>query len=328
MAHLRDPFTDALLEPKLLQILRANRDVATHMADAEFCSVFEKLHAAARKLPKDQGHIDWAAMRQKTAHEAFADPRVMRAIMTLHGPPAVASIDDQLPDPVQAKHLEVVGGVDDAEVAKSAGNEFFKKGDLAMALAHYQRGITIAKMAEPVSLLLVVSLLSNASMCLLRLSWPDRAKSCTTQALRALQRNSDVEYDQSKLFYRRAMACEKLEEFAMAVDDLTRAFKEAQRVGLDVAEQQRLRNEIKRVKKLNDAQVEAHKQRDIDRSYWKVRHSQIDPVKEYEEANKWSMGSIEPRFDSTGRAHDDVRHYPEPAEAKDSKVKESTSPAD
>merc|ERR1712224_725170 len=213
----------------------------------------------------------------------MGDPRIMQAIMTLHGSPAVAPIDDQVSDPLQAEHLEAVAEVDDADAAKAAGNDFFKKGDLAMALAHYLRGITIAKMTEQMPVLLLVSLLSNSAMCFLRLAWPDRAKGCATQALRTLQRHSDVDFDQSKLYYRRALACEKLDDFAMAVDDMTRAFKEAQRVGLDMPEQQRLRNEIKRVKKLNDAQVEANLKRDMDRSYWQVRHSQIDPVKEYEE---------------------------------------------
>lgn len=308
MANFCDPFIDALADPKLMQTLRSNRDVAAHIAedpeDADFCNTLEKLHTAAKRLFKEKNpsDVDRQAVGIKAAHEAYADPYVMQAIMTLYGkPPKVGEdLDARQHEPLGAKHLEALGDLDDAENAKAKGNDYIKAGDHAMALAHYQRAITIVRMADNDSPLLV-ALLSNSALCLIKLNFPDRAKASTTHALRTLDKVDDKIFDKSKLFYRRALACEKLEEFSMAVDDLKRALKEVQRVAAGSAEENKMSNEIKRMQRLDTAQIAALKKRDDERNYW-APFVKSDAVADYEEANKWSHGdTTESRFDETGK---------------------------
>merc|ERR1711924_306239 len=105
----------------------------------------------------------------------------------------------------------------------------------------------------------LVALLSNSALCLLKLKWPDRAKRSTTQALVVVQKSEDATIDQSKLFYRRGLACEMLEQYELAVDDMTRAFKEEKRVGLEPSEQHRLRAEVDRMQKRKAQHQEWHK---------------------------------------------------------------------
>merc|ERR1719456_507547 len=171
-----------------------------------------------------------------------------------------------------------------------------------MALAHYQRAITIARKQQTLPVALLATLFSNSSLCLIKLGFADRAKACTTQALRALDKAGDKSVDQSKLFYRRALACEKLEEYSMAVDDLKRALKEVQRLGSGPAEENKLNIEIGRMQKLDTAQVKALKKKDEQRAYW-GGYVKKDVVAEYEEANKWSHNTakIEKRFDEEGK---------------------------
>merc|ERR1712139_54191 len=150
----------------------------------------------------------------------------------------------------------------------------------------------------------LATLMSNSSLCLIKLGFADRAKACTTQALRALEAAGDKTVDQSKLFYRRALACEKLEEYSMGVDDLKRALKEVQRLGSGPTEENKLNIEIGRMQRLDTAQIKELKKKDDDRSYW-GGYVKKDVVAEYEEANKWSHNAanvkIEKRFDDEGK---------------------------
>merc|ERR1712146_371618 len=102
---------------------------------------------------------------------------------------------------------------------------------------------------------MMATLLSNSSACLIKLGFADRAKACTTQALRSLDKVGDKTVDQSKLFYRRAMACEQLEEYSQGVDDLKRALKEVKRMEAGVSEENRLNVEISRMQRLDTAQI-------------------------------------------------------------------------
>merc|ERR1712151_669027 len=63
--------------------------------------------------------------------------------------------------------------------------------------------------------------------------------------------------DQSKLFYRRALASEQLKDYPMALDDMLRALQQAKKSGLDVKELHRLKGEAERLKKLKGSQEQA-----------------------------------------------------------------------
>merc|ERR1712118_367940 len=60
----------------------------------------------------------------------------------------------------------------------------------------------------------------------------------------------DTTFDQSKLFYRRGLACEQLKEYPLAVDDMARALQQAKKAELSLAEQHKLKGEWGRLKKL------------------------------------------------------------------------------
>jgi len=300
MASVRDPFSaDALKDPKVLQNLRLNRDIAVHFTDTEFTATFEKLHIAAKRLPADQEHIDWTCQTKQVTNAAYADPNLMQALMTLYGKNPKPGDPDPRREPLQEKHLTAVEDFGDAEEAKVKGNEFFKAGDLPMALAHYQRAMTIVRMKVPYDVLYLVALLSNSALCLIKLDFSDRAKMSCTQALRAVEKLGDQKFDNSKLFYRRALACENMDELANAEDDMKRAMKEAERIGLGPPEQQRLRKEYVRVQKLHKVQIDGHRKKDAERGYW-GGFVKSDAVADYEEANKWSSGKIEDRFQEGG----------------------------
>lgn len=223
----------------------------------------------------------------------------MQALMTLYGKNPKPGDPDPRREPLQEKHLTTVEELGDADEAKAKGNEFFKTGDLPMALAHYQRAMTIVRMKVPYDVLTLVALLSNSALCLIKVDFPDRAKMSCTQALRAVEKLGDEKFDQSKLFYRRALACENMDELANAEDDMKRAMKEAERIGLGTPEQQRLRKEYVRVKQLHKNQIDEHRKRDAERGYWGA-FVKSDAVADYEEANKWSSGKIEDRFAEDG----------------------------
>merc|ERR1712146_214167 len=112
-----------------------------------------------------------------------------------------------------------------------------------MALALYQRAMTTLRRKRDFDTLALVTLLSNSSLCLIKLGFPDRAKTSCTHGLRLVEKHGDQKFDQSKLFYRRALACEKLDELANAEDDMKRAMKEGERMELSAAQQQNLRKE-------------------------------------------------------------------------------------
>merc|ERR1719253_2048088 len=111
-------------------------------------------------------------------------------------------------EPVQLEHMMLVKELSDADDAKTKGNDYFKKGDFPAALAHYEKGIELLKAKEEVSAVALATCMSNATMCFLKLKWPDRAKRHATMAISALRSAGDESFDQSKLFYRRALACE------------------------------------------------------------------------------------------------------------------------
>lgn len=144
----------------------------------------------------------------------------------------------------------LVKGLTDPDEAKAKGNDFFKKGDVPAALAHYEKGIELLKAQEELPAVALATLLSNAAMCFLKLKWPDRAKRHATMAISTLRSAGDESFDQSKLFYRRALACEMNKEFNMAVDDMARALQQAKKSSLSLTEQHRLKAELERLKKL------------------------------------------------------------------------------
>jgi len=152
-------------------------------------------------------------------------------------------------EPVQLEHLAVVKDLQDADEAKSKGNEYFKKGDFSMALAHYEKGVELLRAKEEVSATAVATLLSNSALCFLKLKWPDRAKKSASMAIATVRQVQDANFDQSKLFYRRALACEQLKEFPLAVDDMARALQQAKKAELSLAEQHKLKGELERLKK-------------------------------------------------------------------------------
>lgn len=309
MSHLRDPFIDALADLKVMDNFRSNYEINKNMTeDPDFCKTLEKLHTEAKRLLKEfkkPDDIDWIAMGQRTATEAYADPRIMQAVMALYGRPLKVGedIDSRPREPLDAAHLDAVSDVEDAAAAKAIGNDFFKKSDYQMALAHYQRALTVLRMSQKYpSVDTTAMLLSNASLCFIKLKFGDRAKACTSQALRELEKAGDKTVDRSKLYYRRALACEQLEEYSMAVDDLKRALKEVQQSGSGSSEEKRLTNEIIRMQRLDRAQVAALKKMDEERPYW-AGFVKKDVVAEYEEANKWTSNpsAVERRFDDEGK---------------------------
>jgi len=262
-----DPFTQALRSEDLMEKLAANPETRKHLADQGFLEQLKKLQAMATDPAID--FSDWnkaSEVSQKVARTAANDPRLMQALMVLQGFGLTVDESDykkaetmgDMPrrEPVQLEHLQLVQGITSADEAKAKGNEFFKKGKLSEALAHYDRGVELLRNEEEAPAAAIATLLSNASLCLLKLKWPDRAKKNASKAIALIRAAEDDSFDQSKLFYRRAMASEQLKEFDLAVDDMLRACQQAHRAGLDPAEQQRLRKEVERLKKLKTSKEE------------------------------------------------------------------------
>jgi len=266
-----DPFSEALRAPDLLEKLAANPETRKHMADKGFLGQIEKLQTLAKSFDPDTcSYEKMGEVGQKIARDAHHDPRIMQALMTLQGMGLTVEERDlkkaenvgDMPrrEPVQLEHLQLVQDVADPDEAKTKGNDFFKKGDLAAALAHYDRGIQLLRSQDQVPASTLATLLSNAALCLLRLKWPDRAKRHATMAIAAIQQAEDNSFDQSKLFYRRALACEQLQQLGQAVDDMSRALKHAQKNSLSLGEKHRLECELKRLEKLK-ASDEKHAKR-------------------------------------------------------------------
>lgn len=153
-------------------------------------------------------------------------------------------------EPVQLREMQMVESLQDADEAKAKGNEYFKSGDFSAALAHYEKGVVLLRKQEQVPAVAVATLLSNAALCFLKLKWPDRAKKNASMAIAAVRQAEDNSFDQSKLFYRRALACEQLKDFSTAVDDMLRAMQQAKKFGQSLAEQHRLKAEVERLRKL------------------------------------------------------------------------------
>eukprot|EP00928_Gymnodinium_smaydae_P039594 TRINITY_DN27012_c0_g2_i1.p1 TRINITY_DN27012_c0_g2~~TRINITY_DN27012_c0_g2_i1.p1 ORF type:complete len:454 (+),score=133.70 TRINITY_DN27012_c0_g2_i1:231-1592(+) len=271
---MKDPFTEALAAPDLFEKLAAIPQTRQHLADPGFQAQMKKLRGLATDPELEGAPFEkTAAVSQQIARAGQNDPRVMQALMALQGQGLIVDEKDlkraeeqgdmQRREPVQLEQLALVKDLVDVEEAKARGNEYFKKGDLPAALAHYDKGMELCRSQEAVPAATVAALLSNATLCLLRLKWPDRAKKRASQAIAVIRQAEDESYDQSKLFYRRALACEQLRDFTGAVEDMARALQQAKRLNLAAAEQHRIKGEVDRLKKLqssDDADKEKKRQ--------------------------------------------------------------------
>jgi len=257
-----DPLTASLQDEKLFEKLAQHAEVRKHMADQGFIAELERLQQLAYSQEEGAG--------QKVAQAGHRDPRIMQALMALQGHGLLVEEADlrraenlgdmSRREPVQLEQLLLVKDLEDAEVARQQGNEHFKAGRVPEALAHYEKGLELLKIQPEVPASSVATLLSNAALCYLKLKWPDRAKKSATKAIVAIKQAEETTFDQSKLYYRRALACEALQEFGMAVDDMTRAFQHAKSTSQSLAEQHRLKGEVERLKKLkSSAEAELEK---------------------------------------------------------------------
>ena len=266
-----DPLTTSLCETDLLEKLAQNADVRKHLADAGFLTELKRLQQLARDA---QGSIEdtaaAGAVGQKVAQAAHRDPRIMQALMVLQGQGLKVEESDlrhaeqvgDMPrrEPIQLEHMLLVRDLCDADEARLKGNEHFKAGRPAEALAHYEKGLELLKEQSAVPAGAVATLLSNAALCLLKLDWPDRAKKNATAAILAIKQAGDEDFDQSKLYYRRALACEALKEFKPAVDDMTQSLQHARKMAR-ASELQRLQGEIGRLKRLHASAEAAAKKK-------------------------------------------------------------------
>merc|ERR1712217_361070 len=153
--------------------------------------------------------------------------------------------------------MQMVRDLTDPDECKAKGNELFKSGDLNAAYAHYEKGVEILKAREEVPAAQLATLLSNSALMLLKLKWPDRAKKSASMAIAAIRHAQDESFDQSKLFYRRALACEQMKDYPMALDDMLRALQQAKKAGQSAAELHKLKGEAERLKKLKTSQEQA-----------------------------------------------------------------------
>lgn len=309
MAHHRDPFTDALGEKHVLQTLRHNPTLAAHFIDdEEFGKSINRLHYASADLPADRsseaGARAWAAMSKQTSIACFADGRVLQAVMSLYARPPKPGVP-RLAEPLQQEHLAAIESIEVAEEAKAKGNELFKAQNTCGALAFYQRALVILRMEESNDVQFIATLMSNMAMCFLKLNLFDRAKCAATQGMKGAA--GDASYDQSKLYFRRAKACEGLEEFDNAVDDIKKAKKEVERNSKDQAEIARLTKEQQRLQRMFEEKDKALLRKSKNTFFHPPvpASSEIgqEAVREYDDANKWTNGvTLPPRFDEHGNA--------------------------
>ncbi|CAK9009873.1 unnamed protein product [Durusdinium trenchii] len=259
MAVQTDPLTASLQEEKLLEKLAQHAEVRQHMADQGFLKELERLQQLACSEEPGVG--------QKVALAAQKDPRIMQALMALQGHGLVVDESDlkkaervgDMPrrEPVQLEQLLLVKDLQDPEEARLKGNEHFKAGRVSEALAHYEKGLELFQGKAEVPAAAVATLLSNAALCYLKLQWPERAKKKATTAIVAIKQAGTGDFDQSKLYYRRALAC--VPWLGMAVDDMLCAFQHAKgtaagaAAALSLAEQHRLKGEVERLKKLKSS---------------------------------------------------------------------------
>lgn len=258
-----DPFCASLRVPNLMERLASFPEVRKHLADPGFVEQMEKLRDIANDPSLEGADVLDAKVTevsQQIAKAGHKDPRVMQALMALQGQGLIVEESDlkkaedfgdmKRREPVQLRELQMVQDLEDPDEAKAKGNEHFKAGDFSAAIAHYEKGVQLLRKQEHVSVVAVATLLSNAALCYLKLKWPDRAKKNASMAIAAVRQAEDGAFDQSKLFYRRALACEQLKDFSAAVDDMARALQQAKKSGLPLAEQHRLKAEVERLKKL------------------------------------------------------------------------------
>ena len=265
-----DPLTTSLCDSNLFEKLAQHPDVHKHLADPGFVTELKRLQQLANDSSEAEP-LAAAAVWQKVAQAAHRDPRVMQALMALQGQGLSVEESDlrhaeevgdmQRREPVQLEQMLLVRDLQDPDEARIKGNEHFKAGKVPEALAHYEKGLELLRQQSSVSAEAVATLLSNSALCLLKLKWPDRAKKKATTAILAIQQAGDRNFDQSKLFYRRALACEALKEFRMAVEDMSQSLKHAERTS-PKSEVQRLRGEVERLKRLRaSAEADAEKKR-------------------------------------------------------------------
>lgn len=279
-----DPLTASLQDEKLFEKLAQNAEVRKHMADKGFIAELERLQKLANSQEEGAG--------QKVAQAGHRDPRIMQALMALQGHGLLVEESDlrraeklgdmQRREPVQLEQMLLVKDLEDPEVARQLGNEHFKAGRLPEALAHYEKGLELLKMQPEVPASSVATLLSNAALCYLKLKWPDRAKKKATMAIVAIKQAEDQNFDQSKLYYRRSLACEALQEFGMAVDDMSRALQHAKAAAQSLAEQHRLKAEVERLKKLKasaEAELEKKQQQKTNEKTAEVQRLQGKELK-------------------------------------------------
>eukprot|EP00927_Polykrikos_kofoidii_P055206 TRINITY_DN4948_c1_g5_i1.p1 TRINITY_DN4948_c1_g5~~TRINITY_DN4948_c1_g5_i1.p1 ORF type:complete len:467 (-),score=90.16 TRINITY_DN4948_c1_g5_i1:309-1709(-) len=291
------PFISAFRQPNLMEKLCEIPGVVKHLADPGFLKVIEQLKEQACDPALDHAEFTKvSAVGQQIAKAGHNDPRVMQVLMGLQGQGLTVEEKDlkraedfgdmQRREPVQLEQLMLVKDLQDPDEAKTRGNEFFKSGDFSAALAHYERGVELLRAREEVPAHAVATLLSNSAMCFLKLKWPDRAKKAASKAIAIVRQAEDSSFDQSKLFYRRAIACEQMKDFESAAEDMARALQQAKKAQLSVAEQHRLRNEITRLEKLKcSAEKEAEKklqQRENEKlaAVQRVQGAELDEKKE------------------------------------------------
>jgi len=270
-----DPLTTSLCDANLFEKLAQHPDVRKHLADPGFVTELKRLQQLANSSEAQPeaaaGAAGAGSAGQKVAQAAHRDPRVMQALMALQGQGLSVEESDlrhaeevgdmQRREPVQLEQMLLVRDLEDHDEARVKGNEHFKAGKVPEALAHYEKGLELLRQQSSVSAAAVATLLSNSALCLLKLKWPDRAKKKATTAILAIQQAGDQNFDQSKLFYRRALACEALKEFRMAVDDMSQSVKHAEKTS-PKSELQRLRGEVERLKRLRaSAEADAEKKR-------------------------------------------------------------------
>lgn len=258
---MEDPFTAAFKAPDLMEKLAAMPDTRKHLADPGFMAQIEKLRTLATDPAMEGASFEEKSkVSQKIAQAGHHDPRIMQALMSLQGQGLIVDEKDlkhaedvgdmKRREPVQFEQLELVRNLQDPDEAKTKGNEYFKSGKLSEALAHYERGVDLLRAREEVQAAAVATMLSNAALCYLKLKWPDRAKKSASMAIAVVRQAEDPTFDQSKLFYRRALACEQLKDLQTAVDDMSRALQQAKKASASLAEQHRLKGEVDRLKKL------------------------------------------------------------------------------
>eukprot|EP00811_Abedinium_folium_P033324 NODE_6298_length_1684_cov_15.834297.p1 GENE.NODE_6298_length_1684_cov_15.834297~~NODE_6298_length_1684_cov_15.834297.p1 ORF type:complete len:461 (+),score=188.63 NODE_6298_length_1684_cov_15.834297:73-1455(+) len=295
-----DPFLKTLQDPDLYEKIASNPQTRVHLADPGYADGVRKLQDLANS-PKafSADFLEKSAVSSDIARAAHNDPRLMQLMMMGAGCGLTIEEKDlkhaesvgDMPrrEPVQLAQLELVRDLKDGDEAKAKGNEHFKRGDYASALAHYEKGIELLKAsgdAAPVAA--YATLFSNAALCFLKLKWPDRAKKQASMAIAVLRKGDDTTFDQSKLFYRRALACEMLKELSMGVDDMARALQHAKRSNLSLTEQHRLKGEIDRLKRLktsHEAHIAKKEEQAANEKVAEVQRMQGAKMKEVEEAS-------------------------------------------